>query len=289
MNKNINTDFKNLQDLLKDFIDQFASNSNDATIKTGFNHLDNVLNGGLSPGELTLLAARPGMGKTAFANEIALHNAKAGKKVCIFSFDLSAKAFALRLLAREAGIDTFKLHKKDFLDKNDIDKLKQGAHRLNNAELFICDTAFQTENLTDDISHILLKIDDVDLVIVDNLKLAADCYSTKPDEIAMALASYHLRNLALKLNIPVLCCANLPRTCENRANMRPKLSDLYDLSTSVENNAHTIIFLYRDSYYKDGALEDECEVIVAKNNVFCCYETVTLKWNGKFTMFSDII
>lgn len=289
MSKNKSTDFESLQDLLKDFADQYAIKNNDTVIKTGFNRLDNALNGGLPNGELTLLAARPGMGKTAFANEIALYNAKAGKRVCIFSFDLNAKDFVMRLLAREAGIDTFTLHQKDFSDKNDIYKLKQGANRLSKAEIFICDTSFQTENLADDMSDMILKIDDADLVIVDDLKLCADCYSTKPEDIAMALASYHLKNLARKLNIPVLCCANLPRSCEARSDKRAKLSDLNKLSTSVESNAHTIIFLYRDSYYREGAPKDECEVIVAKSNTFCIYETVKLKWNGEFTMFSDMI
>lgn len=255
------------------------------TISTGFGGIDKALDGGFCPGELTILAARPGMGKTAFACEIALNNAKAGKNVWIFSFNLSAEDLCWRLIAREAGIELMKLRRNDALTDEEMQKLSESARADINSYIFIYDRPFGFERIAEYMSEIVLHNGGADMVIVDDLRCTASHLAVDQKQNAYGIVCQQLSEMAMILNVPVICCDNLPHSVEMRDDKRPCLGDM---DKEVSDKARNVIFLYRDSYYNDGAPEDECAVIVAKAHGECTRNnSVRLHWDGRYTCFSN--
>jgi len=258
-------------------------------ISTGFLSVDKALGGGLRSGELTLLAARPGMGLTAFAVEIALRNAEVGKRIHIISMLLTSEELSKRIIARDAKVNMFKLREKHRLTEDDIERLDKSSRKSFCSGIFIYDRIPDEESLGMYMSAKGVSKADVDLIIVEDLQEEVARHGIDDKETAYTVCLNQLTSLAKKFDVPVVCCSKVPRACEKREDKRPTLNDMKFLSKSAVKEPINVIFLYRDSYYRDGALEDECEVIVAKSNAFCSYKAVNLKWNGEFTMFSDII
>ena len=251
--------------------------------KTGFNALDRVLVG-MSGGDLVLVGARPGMGKTAFAISIAEEVAKtSGKSVCIFSLEMSAEQLANRLLSSEAQIDSVKMRSGQLAD-GDWSNIAYASSMLSETEILIDDTPGITVTA---MRSKLRRVKNLGMVVVDYLGLMQGESHRENRVLEIADISRGLKLLAKEFDVPVICCAQLSRAVEQRANKRPMLSDLRD-SGAIEQDVDVVMFLYRDDYYGDQQKERSvAEVIVAKNR-HGAQGTVKLGWLTQWTKFVNL-
>lgn len=251
---------------------------------TGFSDLDKVLVG-LGAGDLVLVGARPGMGKTAFAMNVAVAAAKrTKKKVCVFSLEMSAEQLVTRLLSSEGMIDSYHLRSGD-LSKEEWEKIAMAATMLAETKILIDDSTGIT--VAGMISKLRREADDLGLVVVDYLQLMqADGKRSDNRVQEVAAISRALKIMAKEFGIPVICCAQLSRGPEGRTDKRPMLSDLRD-SGAIEQDADSVMFLYREDYYDMKNPVSEAEVIVAKNR-HGSVGNVKLGWYGKYTKFTAV-
>ena len=260
-------------------------------VSTGIGDLDRVITG-LNRSDLIILAARPGMGKTSFALNIARNVAVTGKKtVAFFSLEMSREQLASRLLSSEAQVGGTKL-RTGRLNDEEWSRLIPASDVLKNAEIFIDDTPGITIT---EMKSKLRRLHHVDLVVVDYLQLMSSTrrIDSRVNEISEITRS--LKILAKELNVPVITLSQLSRASEQRPDHRPQLSDLRE-SGSIEQDADIVLFLYREGYYdKDGG-EDAAapqadvnsgECIVAKNR-HGEMSTVKLHWQGEFMRFTNV-
>ena len=249
---------------------------------TGFSGLDRTIVG-LGEGDLVLIGARPGMGKTSFAMNIATNIAKITKKnVCVFSLEMSAEQLASRMLSSEALVDSYAIRSGD-LTTEQYKKLADAAADLSESDILIDDTTGITVTR---MKAKLRRVKNLGLVVVDYLQLMQGERKNSDNRVLeVGDISRGLKILAKELKIPVICCAQLSRGPESRTDKRPMLSDLRD-SGAIEQDADIVMFLYRDEYYKEpGAGEQSiAECIVAKNR-HGSTGTVKLGWIGQFTKF----
>ena len=254
---------------------------------TGFADLD-LKTSGLHDSDLLIVAARPAMGKSAFAINIATNVAvQSGKGVAIFNLEMSKDQVGNRILCSEAMIDSNKVRTGQ-LDDDDWVKLASTLGRLSEAPIYIDDTAGIS------IMEIRakcrkLKIEkDIGLVVIDYLQLiqgSSGKNSSREQEIAEISRS--LKILAKELNIPVIALSQLSRSVEKRDDKRPMLSDLRE-SGSIEQDADIVIFLYRDDYYnEDSEKKNVAEVILAKHRGGST-GTVDLAWLPSYTKFANL-
>lgn len=250
--------------------------------KTGFTHLD-ALTTGLNKSDLIILAARPGMGKTSFALNIATNVARhSGKKVAVFSLEMSNEQLATRMLSTEALVDSNKLRSGHLTD-NDWVRLGASADLLCSMPLYFGDTA--SINVPQ-IKAKLRRIDNLGLVVIDYLQLMSSTVKSENQVLRISEITRNLKILAKELDVPVILLSQLNRGVEGRPDKRPMLSDLRE-SGSIEQDADIVLFLYRDAYYnKDSVEPNVSECIIAKNRHG---ETgkVKLIWDGQFTRFSN--
>ncbi len=269
--------------LIKQFnaIQEIAENpdANTAT-PTGFSDLDRTLVG-MAPGDLVLIGARPGMGKTSFAMNIAVNVAKKQKiPVCVFSLEMSAEQLTSRLLSSEALVDSTTL-RRGSLTRDDWRRLAEASSILSECDIYIDDTSGIT---IAGMRAKLHRMKNVGLVVVDYLQLMQSDRRIDNRVQEVADISRGLKLLAKELGVPLICCAQLSRGPESRTDKRPMLSDLRD-SGAIEQDADMVMFLYRGEYYKTtGAAEEEAEVIVAKNR-HGSVGNVPIGWIGKYTKF----
>lgn len=264
-------------------------------VPSGFSELDH-LTSGWQPSELIILAARPGMGKTAFVLS-AMRNAAVDyrKGVAIFSLEMSAVQLMNRLISAEAEIGGEKI-KKGALAPHEWQQLHSRINALANAPIFIDDTpALSILELRAKCRRLKAQ-HDIQMVIVDYLQLmTADTGGRGGGnrEQEIAIISRSLKGLAKELNVPVIALSQLSRAVETRGgDKKPQLSDLRE-SGSIEQDADMVIFLYRPEYY--GISQDEAgnstlgvgEVIVAKNRAGSL-DTVKLRFIGRYTKFADL-
>jgi replicative DNA helicase len=250
---------------------------------TGFTALDNVIVG-MGKADLVLIGARPGMGKTAFAMNIAVEAAyRTRKTVCVFNLEMSAEQLANRMLSSEAQIDSLKLRSGDLHD-DDWNAIAHAASRLSETEILIDDTPGITVT---GMKSKLRRVKNLGLVVVDYLQLMQGERHQDNRVQEVADISRSLKLMAKELEVPVICCAQLSRGPENRTDKRPMLSDLRD-SGAIEQDADIVMFLYRDEYYKETTAEQSvAEVIIAKNR-HGSLERVKLGWIGRFTKFTNL-
>lgn len=257
-------------------------------VATGFSLLDHVL-AGMGKSDLILIGARPGMGKTSFALNIGTNVAKqTGKKVCIFSLEMSAEQLVTRIVASEAMIDSHKLRTGE-LTPEDWDSMAHTAQWLSKCDILIDDTAGIGATA---MKAKLRRVDNLGLVIIDYLQLMQGEGRRNDNRVQeVADISRALKLMAKELMVPIICCAQLSRASESRTDKRPMLSDLRD-SGAIEQDADVVMFLYRGDYYKtaDGEEAPEsniAEVIIQKNR-HGSTDTVKLGWIGKYTKFRSI-
>lgn len=250
--------------------------------KTGYSDLDRVLVG-MGPGDLILIGARPGMGKTSFALNIASQVSLKDptKSVCVFSLEMPAEQLVLRMLSSEALVDSYSL-RSGKIEKEDWLKLSHAADKLGKSNIFIDDTSGMSVAA---MKAKLRKLDNLGLVVIDYLQLMQSDKKIDNRVQEVSDISRNLKLLAKELRIPVVCCAQLSRGAEQRKDAKPMLSDLRD-SGAIEQDADVVMFLYRSEYYNTDQAEDQnvAEVIVAKNR-HGSTDTVKMKWIGKFTKF----
>ena len=256
-------------------------------LTTGFSTLDTFL-AGLSNSDLILIAARPGMGKTSLALNIAQSAAiKTGKDVAVFNLEMSREQLVLRMLSSEALIDSKRLRTAELNDK-EWDKLAHATATLGGAPIYIDDTSSINTN---EIKARCRRLGtDLGLVVIDYLQLMQSTRRTENRVQEVSDISRALKIMAKELDVPVICLSQLSRAPEGRQDKRPMLSDLRD-SGAIEQDADIVIFLYRDDYYhEDSETRNICELIIAKNR-HGETGTVDLQWLGQFTKFStqDVI
>ncbi len=257
---------------------------------TGFSPLDRTLVG-LGAGDLVLIGARPGMGKTSFALNIATNIAKQPEKktVCVFSLEMSGEQLVSRILSSEAMVDSYAMRRGN-LSSDDWSKLAHAAGELSGCEILIDDTTGQTITA---MKAKLRRVKNLGLVIIDYLQLMQGEKRNENRVNEVADISRNLKIMAKELGVPVICCAQLSRGPESRESKKPMLSDLRD-SGAIEQDADIVMFLYRGEYYKtdaDPAQQEQnfntAEIIVAKNR-HGSTGTVKMNWIGQFTKFVPI-
>ncbi len=264
-------------------LDELAANPGKLPgLPTGFAQLDQYI-GGLNKSDLILLAARPGMGKTAIALNMAVNAAKrSGKTVAIFQLEMSRQQLATRMLSSEALIDSKKL-RMGTLEDSDWERMAGATQSLQGMPILI------DENSGITVPEMMAKCrrlgSKLGLIVIDYLQLMHTPKQMDNRVQEVAEISRSLKIMAKELNVPVLCCSQLSRGPEGRQNKRPMLSDLRE-SGSIEQDADIVLFIYRDDYYNNEAENRNCaELIVAKNR-HGETGTVDLQWMGQFTSFA---
>ena len=252
-------------------------------MKTGFSGLDRILVG-MGKSDLVLVGARPGMGKTSFAMNVATSAAlKSGKTVCVFSLEMSTEQLVSRLLSSEALVDSYALRSGELTDE-DWQKLAHAASRLSDCDILIDDTTGMT---VAGMMSKLRRVKNLGLVVIDYLGLMQSEHHIDNRVQEVSEISRNLKLMAKEFKVPVICCAQLSRGPESRTDKRPMLSDLRD-SGAIEQDADIVLFLYRDEYYKDkDNPQRTAEVIVAKNR-HCSTGKVEMGWLGRYTKFTTI-
>lgn len=295
---NESKDFRHIRDIMQSvYVDlerKFDGKTGASELKTGFSGLDKVLVQ-MSAGDFIIVGARPGMGKTSFALNIATNVAKSsGKSVCIFSLEMSGEQLVSRILSSEALVDSYNLRSGQ-LKPEDWDNIAEVISSLSGCEIYIDDTS---SIKTTDMKSKLRRIPNLGFVVIDYIGLMQSTTNSDNRAIQVGEISRDLKIMAKDFGIPILCCAQLNRGTESRSasDKRPTLSDLRD-SGSIEQDADIVLFLYRDEYYKDikgvsgegGAAEsaNTAEVIVAKNR-HGSVTNVKMGWIGQFTKFRTL-
>ncbi|MBQ8431869.1 MAG: replicative DNA helicase [Clostridia bacterium] len=282
--------FRHIRDVLKDVYGHLheLNTNKEATqgTRTGFSALDRVL-AGMGKSDLVLVGARPGMGKTSFALNVATNVAKQTKKaVCIFSLEMSADQLVNRVLASEALVNSYALRTGE-LKPEDWEHLAVAAGELAGCDILIDDTSGMTVTA---MKAKLRRVQNLGLVVIDYLGLMQGDGHRDNRVQEVSEISRSLKIMAKELMVPVICCAQLSRGPESRQGNKPMLSDLRD-SGAIEQDADTVIFLYRSEYYKtdEAANQDTsiAEIIIAKNR-HGSTGTVNMGWNGQFTKFITI-
>lgn len=257
-------------------------------IPSGISSLD-VLTTGLNRSDMIIVGARPGMGKTSFALNIARNVALQQKRtVVFFNLEMSCEQMVNRLLSSEARVSGKKLRTGE-LTPDEWTRIGQAAATLCQAPMYLDDTASIT---VPEMMSRVRRLDDVGLIIIDYLQLMHSGKKTENRVNEVSEITRSLKIMAKELNVPVMVCAQLARTTEKQANHRPALADLRE-SGSIEQDADQVLFLFREEYYKNekddpNAVEaGTSEVIVAKNR-HGELGTVKLAWSGEFTTFTGL-
>jgi replicative DNA helicase len=261
--------FRSLHDELDDAIDyveKLMERGGELTgVPSGFRDFDEKT-GGLQPGELVIIAARPSMGKTALALNIARNAAvDHGKKAAIFSLEMTKRALALRLLASEAQVD-FSSFRRGFGSVSEHTKLVAAAGTLAHADIWIDDSGMITILEIKAKCRRLASERGLDLVLVDYLQLAHGNTPTSRKDLEIAEISHGLKSLSKELDIPVIALSQLNRGPEQRDpdKRRPNMGDLRE-SGAIEQDADVIAFIYRDEVYnKNEENQGMAELIIAK-------------------------
>lgn len=241
-------------------IDRRGLSSEAAGISTGFPDLDKIT-GGNHPAELTVLAARPSVGKTAFALNVSYHAANAGIPVLFASIEQSRAELGERTISLDTGIDAYRL-RTGRLTSDDRPRIAAARQRLASLPLFIDDAPVQSMlNIAAATRRMKLR-HGIRLVVIDYLQLIEPEDRKAPRHEQVATVSRRLKALAKEINVPVLALAQLNRASESRSDGRPRLSDLRE-SGQIEQDADNVLFLHREAKEPPPPVDD-IEVIVAK-------------------------
>ncbi len=279
-----------LRQVLPDVLDRLSEMSEHENhlpgLSTGLSAIDQKITG-LNKSDLILLAARPGMGKTSLALNVALNVAKGGKTVAVFSLEMSREQLAMRLLTSEALVENNRL-RTGLLRETDWEKIAGAATVLNRLDVRIDDNPLLS---VADMNAKCRRLDGLALVVVDYLQLMTSAGGSgrggENRQQVVSDMSRMLKIMAKELNVPVICLSQLSRANEKRDDKRPMLSDLRE-SGAIEQDADIVMFLYRDDYYnEDSEKHNIAECIVAKNRHG---ETgkVELRWMPEYTQFSTL-
>lgn len=255
-------------------------------LSSGYPSLDKFLLG-MQPGQLIILAARPAMGKTSLALNIALNGCEQSKlPVAIFSLEMLSNELSMRLLSGRAKVDSKRIRTKNFYDQ-DLRSLGKAVQELSNFPIFINDSG---ESTILDIQSQCRKIkseNGLGLVIIDYLQLMSSHDKRLPREQQISEMSRGLKTMAKDLQCPVIALSQLNRGVEARPNKRPNTADLRE-SGAIEQDADVVMFVYRDEVYNPDTKEPGiAEVIIGKNRAGEI-GTCKLAWVGAYTSFENL-
>lgn len=287
--KRSTSDYEALSDVLErsfQQIEKLFNNKGDITgVGSGFMDLD-AKTSGFQKGDMVLIAARPSMGKTTFALNIAEHAAlREGKSVVIFSLEMSKDQLAYKLLCSEANVDMLALRTGNLEDK-DWDSIARASGPLSKAKIYIDDTAGVTVMEMKSKCRRIKIEHGIDLIMIDYLQLMSGSGSESRQQEVSEI-SRSIKALAKEMECPVIALSQLSRAPEQRADHRPMLSDLRE-SGSIEQDADVVMFLYRDEYYNKETEEKnvgECIIAKQRNGPV---GTVKLAWLGQFSKFGNL-
>ena len=275
-----------LKENLKELEDTSRQLGEISGLTTGYPKLDELLLG-MQPGQLIILAARPAMGKTSLALNIAVNSCfQSGLPVAIFSLEMVAAELSMRLLTGRAKVDSKRVRKKDFLH-SDLTNLSRATKELAPLPIFINDSGSSTIL---DIQSQCRKIkadQGLGLIVIDYLQLMGSTNKTAQREQQIAEISRGLKMMAKELGCPVIALSQLNRAVETRPNKRPTTADLRE-SGSIEQDADIVMFVYRDEvYHPDSKEPGVAEIIVGKNRAGEI-GTAKLAWVGAHTSFENL-
>ena len=290
LQKNISGEFVPIQQIVLNAINNIEKASktkgNVTGIPTGFVDLD-YKTSGMHASDLVLIAARPSMGKTAFALNIAQYMAcRKDVTVAIFSLEMSKEQLVNRLLAMESHVDSQNLRTGNLKDE-DWTKLVEGADIIGNSNLIIDDTpGISVAEMRSKCRKYKLE-NNLGIIVIDYLQLMSGSGRTDSRQQEISDISRSLKALARELDVPVIALSQLSRAVEQRPDHRPMLSDLRE-SGAIEQDADVVMFLYRDDYYKkDSEMKGTCEIIIAKQRNGPI-GTVELVWLPRYTQFVNM-
>ncbi|MDR1806285.1 MAG: replicative DNA helicase [Clostridium sp.] len=259
-------------------------------LSTGFSNLDSVI-GGLNKSDLIILGARPAVGKTSVALNLARNVAGHGKKVVFFSLEMTKQQLAQRVMSSEAGMELFRMRDPGHIDKREWHSLSDAMLKLKDVELYLDDTS----NITvSEIKARIRRMKNVGCVFVDYLGLLAGDQKAENRVQEVSKITRSLKMLAKDMNIPVVVAAQLSRASEQGGKHRkPILADLRE-SGSIEQDADIVLMLHRTEYNPEGQDMPEpngdismLEIIVAKNRHGAC-KTLSFHFDGKYTRITQI-
>lgn len=259
-------------------------------LETGFVELDEMTNG-LQDGEMIIIAARPSMGKTAFAINIAEHIAASRKQpVAVFSLEMSKQQLAQRLLCSRSGVDSHKL-RRNMLNQDDFARLALTVGELSEAPMFIDDTAGLTLMALRAKARRMKQRHGIACVVVDYLQLmSAPSAGRDGRQNEVSAISRGIKALARELNVPVICLSQLNRAAEQREGHRPRMSDLRE-SGSIEQDADVIMMLHREDYYHRGEedyVDDNVAEVIINKQRNGPTGAVKLMFHGPTTRFNNL-
>ena len=293
-NQNTGTGFRNVADILDTHMQIVETRSQTdgfvTGLSTGFVGLDKITTG-LHEGNLIILAARPAMGKTALALNIAKHVATMERKpAVIFSLEMGAEELIERMLASEGMVPAYHL-KTGNLSTDEWKRLVQAQNNLYDAPIFVDDTAgIRISEIRSNARKLAQEMGGLGVIIIDYLQLITGAKGENRQQIVSEI-SRELKILAKDLKVPVIALSQLSRSVEQRQDKRPMLSDLRE-SGSIEQDADIVAFLYREAYYqKEQADSQEAnnvtELILEKNR-HGSLGTVKLYFHKEYTKFSSV-
>jgi replicative DNA helicase len=275
---------------LQAILDRLERLAQDPTASTGIKlgyRCDDII-GGIQPGDLTIIAGRPGMGKSAFALNIALNMTQAGKHVGFFSLEMGKEQLVERLLAIVAGVENSRYHTGRIYDE-EWEATINAANLLANLPLYIDDETSSLNALEAAIRSARNK-GELDVAMIDYMQLirlvgSQTRFSNRQEEVSH-IARY-MKGMARDLNLPIIALAQLSRAVESRANKRPMLSDLRE-SGAIEQEADQVLFLYRDDYYDESSEAQNILEVIAQKNRHGATGTASLYFRRELMRITDL-
>ncbi len=285
-------DFAEIKDLMTNVlnnIDELLKNRGQATgLRTGFKDFDRMTSG-LQKADLILIAARPSMGKTAFALNILQHiSIREQKSVAMFSLEMSKESLVNRMLSSYAKIDANRLRTGD-LPTEDMDKISESVYPMSTAKLYIDDTPGISVNELRAKARKLKLEKGLDLIVIDYLQLMSGPKKSESRQQEVSDISRGLKAIARELEVPIIALSQLSRANEKRPDKKPMLSDIRD-SGAIEQDADLVCFIHREEYYNKDIADEErgiAEIIIAKQRNGET-GTIRLRWFGQYTQFADL-
>ena len=277
-----------LPETIKNIEDIASSKRNVIGIPTGFTDLDKRI-GGFRPGQLIVVAARPAMGKTSFALNIAFNVAvHHDKKVGIFTMEMESEELIMRMLSSASEVSMEDMLKGYGMNEKKILRITGVADVLTEKEIYIDDNGSNTIlDLRAKSRRLKAELDGLDLIIIDYMQLMSSKKVKENRQQEIADISRNLKILAKELKVPIIALSQLNRGLESREDKRPKLSDLRE-SGAIEQDADIVMFIYRDEvYYENSEQQGVAEIIVGKNR-HGAIGKIELFFRKEFTQFKDL-
>ena len=255
-------------------------------VPSGFTALDQMLTG-FHGGELIILGARPSMGKTSLAMNMAGYAALyGGKSVAVFTLEMPREQIALRLLCSDAKVNMQRV-RQGMLAAEDWMRLARSIGPMSNSRIFIDDTAGITPTQLRSRCRRLMMDKGLDLIVVDYLGLMHSDGKVESRQLEVSEISRQLKAIALELKVPLIACAQLSRANANRENKRPALTDLRD-SGSIEQDADVVMFIHREGYYDPDCEEKNVGEIIVQKQRNGPLGTVKVAWLSEYTTYANL-